>query len=65
MKKYIISVSAGFLVLTLAYIISGFILNNNDNVISASTVVNLGGNLDPYNILGYSKLAGERIETSL
>ena len=31
MKKYIISVSAGFLVLTLAYIISGFILNNNDN----------------------------------
>ena len=30
MKKYLISVSAGFLVLTLAYIISGFILNNND-----------------------------------
>ena len=39
-------------------------LNKNDNVISASTVVNLGGNYDPNNILGYSELAGGRIETS-
>ena len=39
-------------------------LNNNDNVFSASTVVNLVGDYDYYNILGYSELAGGRIETS-
>ena len=39
-------------------------LNKSDNVISASTVVNLGGNYDPNNILGYSELAGGRIEAS-
>ena len=39
-------------------------LNKNDNVISASTLVNLEGNYDPNNILGYSEIAGGRIETS-
>ena len=37
MKKHLISVGTGFLVLTLAYIISGFILNDNDDELKLVT----------------------------